>query len=177
MTDNDAVQQKAKARMVEALGGTPADIELSALPALDFEGCHFLRATHRARLGSQPGQFAVLPDQRVVDSYAKDGASAEAILRACGAKAPAGWWASIVTAFGGVGGVLVDPENAPSAIRKIRQAGEAYAPPALGADGEDRTLTFYVIHYEENLTYKVQARLRKDEGFEVTRTPMKPEAK
>ncbi len=177
LKDIDGIQQKAKARMVEALGGSTSDIELSALPDLELNGCHFLRATHRARPGTQPGKFAVLPDQRVVDSFAKDGASAEVILRACGAQAPATWWASIVTSFGGVGGVLVDGEHAPSAIRKIRQAGEEFAPPALVATGADRTITFYVMNYEEELPYKVQARLPKGGGFEVTRTAMRPDSK
>lgn len=163
-------QQAAKARVATALGGSAADVELSAEPELDFGGCRFLRATHRARPGSHSGQFALLPDDRMVDSFAADGASADAILRACGAQAPAEWWARVVTRFGGVGGVLVDPGNAPSGVRKIREAGETYAPPTL--DGARRTITFFVIHYEENRPYKVQARLADAGGLEITRTAL-----
>ena len=163
-------QRAAKARVAEALGGSAADVELSAEPELDFGGCRFLRATHRARPGSHSGQFAVLPDDRMVDSFAADGASADAILRACGAQASAEWWAQVVTRFGGVGGVLVDPQNAPSALRRIREAGETYAPPTL--DGARRAITFFVIHYEENRPYKVQAQLADAGGLKITRTPL-----
>src|SRR5690606_22679726 len=103
--------------------------------------CRFLRATQRTRPGSHAAQFALLPGDRLVDSFAADGASADAILRACGASAPAEWWAQVVTRFGGVGGVLVDPETSPSALRKIREAGHEYAPPAL--DDARRTITFF----------------------------------
>lgn len=163
-------QQAAKARVAEALGGSASEVEISAEPALDLGGCRFLRATHRARPGSPAGQFALLPDDRVVDSFAADGASADAILRACGAQAPAEWWAQVVTRFGGVGGVLVDPQNSPSAVRKIREAGAEYAPPTL--DGARRMITFFVIHYEENKPYKVTARLADAGGLQVTRTPL-----
>lgn len=163
-------RQAAKARVAAALGGSDADVELSAEPGLDFGGCRFLRATHRARPGSHSGQFALLPDDRMVDSFAADGASANAILRACGGEATAEWWAQVVTRFGGVGGVLVDPANAPSGVRKIRAAGEEYAPPTL--DATRRTLTFFVINYEENRPYKVQARLADAGGLDVTRTAL-----
>jgi hypothetical protein len=168
-------REAAKARVAAALGGSPSDVELSAEPALDVGGCRFLRATHRARPGSHSGQFALLPDDRMVDSFAADGASADAILRACGARAPAEWWAQVVTRFGGVGGVLVDPENSPSAVRKIREAGEAYAPPTL--DDARRVITFFVIHYEENQPYKVTAQLADAGGLQVTRTPLEPKAR
>ena len=167
---SEQTQQAAKARVAAALGGSSADVTLSAEPGLDFGGCRFLRATHRARPGSHSGQFAVLPDDRVVDSFATDGTSADAILRTCGAKATAEWWAQVVTRFGGVGGVLVDPANAPSGVRKIRAAGEEYAPPTL--DPARRTLTFFVINYEEDRPYKVQARLADAGGLDVTRTAL-----
>ena len=169
------MQQAAKARVAEALGGSTADVELSAEPELDFGGCHFLRATHRARPGSHSGHFAILPDDRVVDSFAEHSASADAILRACGAQASAEWWAQVVTRFGGIGGVLVDPKNAPSAVRKIQQAGEAYAPPAL--DANRRAITFFVIHYEENHPYKVRAQLDDASGIQISRTRLEPKAK
>jgi hypothetical protein len=169
------VQQAARERVAQALGGSPSDVELSAEPALDLGGCHFLRATHRKRLGTASGQFAVLSDDRVVDSFAADGASAEAILRHCGTNATPDWWAEVVTRFGGVGGVLVDPKNAPSAIRRISEAGETYAAPAF--DASRRAVTFFVIHYEENKPYKVEARLPDTAGIEIRRTRLEPRAK
>lgn len=169
------VQQAARERVAQALGGSASDVELSAVPELDFGGCHFLRATHRKRHGSTPGQFAVLPDRSVVDSFAADGASAEAILRHCGESATPEWWAEVVTRFGGIGGVLVDPKNAPSAIRRIGEAGESYAAPAF--DAARRAVTFFVIHYEENKPYKVEARLADTAGIDIRRTRLDPRPK
>ena len=175
MTASKDVQQRARERVVQALGGSASEVELSAESELDHGGCHFLRATHRKRPGTASGQFAVLPDQRVVDSFAENGASAEAILRQCGDDAAPEWWAEVVTRFGGVGGVLVDPKNAPSAVRRIADAGETYAPPMLEASG--RAVTFFVIHYEENAPYRIEARLADGAGIDIRRTRLTPRAK
>lgn len=175
MTVDEQVQRAARERVAEALGGSASDVSLSAEPDLDVGGCRFLRATHRKRPGTASGQFAVLPDERVVDSFAGQGASAEAILRHCGSGATPHWWAEVVTRFGGVGGVLVDPKNAPSAVRRIGEAGEVYAAPAFDASG--RAVTFFVIHYDENTPFKIEARLADGAGIDIRRTRLTPRAK
>ncbi|MCK6550550.1 hypothetical protein L6R52_32230, partial [Myxococcota bacterium] len=87
-------------------------------------------------------------------------AGAATVLRTCGRGAPAEWWAQVVTRLSGrVRGVVVDPVNAPSAIRKLRAAGREWAPPALKVGPGSTTLTFFTIEYERGVPYEVVAKL------------------
>lgn len=155
----------------------PSDITVGSVSDLDRGGCAFYRASNEAQLDSQPTHYAVLPDGQVVGSVATDPSALAAVLRACGHDAPAEWWAQVITRFSGeVGGVVVDPETAPSAVRKIREAGAEYAPPTLVTDSGSTTVTFYVMHYEEGTPYRVTAVLSGDGTLRVDRSEPGPDA-
>lgn len=136
------------------------DIEVSSVRDLDREGCRFFRATNTAQAGRQPAEYVTLPDGRIIGGQGTDTSRAATLLQSCGAGAPAQWWAQVITRYSGrVGGVVVDPVNAPSAIRKIREAGGDYAPPRLATDAGSTSIVFYAMHYERGMPYEVKATL------------------
>ncbi len=174
MAVKDDALEAIQTTLLSDFGWRKQDIELSAEPDLDRAGCHFLRATNKARPGAAVARFAVLPDVGVL-STSTDGASASTILRACGDQAPGVWWAHIITRFDGqVPGVVVDPKTTPSAIRKIRAAGRAYSPPELNRNGAAASVSFFTLDHERGVVYQVDAELTDDEL--VTRQqPVEPD--
>jgi hypothetical protein len=136
-------------------GWNAGDVQVGTVERLNRNGCSFFRATNSAQMGRQPAEYAVLPDGKVVGS-----AGAARVLKECGKDAPAEWWAQVITRFSGkVSGIVVDPKNAPSALRKIREAGGEYSPPKLVTERGSTSVTFYTIQYEEGLPYEVKAAL------------------
>ncbi len=175
MTAKDDALEAIRTTLASEYGWQRRDVELSAEPDLDRAGCHFLRASNKARPGSAVARFAVLPEGLVV-SASNDGSSASDILRACGDGAPGAWWAQIITRFDGqVPGVVVDPKTTPSAIRRIREAGLAYAPPELDVRGSVASVSFYTLDHERGVVYRVDADLADGHDLVTRHRAVKPD--
>lgn len=140
-----------------AAGWQADDIELVAERRLDHGGCRFHTALRRKTFEAPALALAVLPDGEVV--VGDDDASAARVLEACGADAPADWWAEVVARFArGVGGKVVRPSNAAD-IEAIGQQGGAYQPPVLDTRGNARHLRFQTMHHEPRHAVSVMATL------------------
>lgn len=155
MIDKTGESHAVKNAAAKDFGWDPGDVQVATVGKLDRNNCTFFRATNTAQKDRAPAEYAVLPNGEVVGAK-----NAAAVLNACGRGAPAEWWAQVVTRLSGeVRGVVVDPKNAPSALRKIRAAGNEWSPPALRSTGTSTTVSFYTIHYEEGAPYEVNAAL------------------
>lgn len=155
MIDKAGESNAVKKAAVKDYGWDAGDVQVSAVNKLDRDHCSFFRATNTAQKDRAPAEYVVLPNGEVAGSK-----KAAAVLKACGRGAPAEWWAQVVTRLSGeVRGVVVDPQHAPSALRKIRAAGGEWSPPELRSTTSSTTVSFYTIQYEEGVPYAVSAAL------------------
>jgi hypothetical protein len=109
-------------------------------------------------------EYAVLPDERIVSSRDGTTANATEILRRCGDGAAPEWRAGVVERFSGQGtGLVIGPDDVGSAERKIRAAGETYAPPAQVAVAGGEQLSYFTRNLEDYTLHRVVVTL-PDEG-------------
>lgn len=148
-----------KAAVARQQGWDPDDIEVGRVEKLDRAGCRFYRASNPAHTDAQPVEVAFLPDGSLIGGDREQTrARLGGLLQACGADAPAEWWAQVVSRYAGTGGLIVD-ENAPSAIRRLRKAGIQDPAPSLRRDGDSTVLTYFSNDYERSRTHEVTATL------------------
>ena len=159
MTQQEQPRVMVKQAVVRERGWRQDDVMVSEVKALARRGCTFYRASNPARIDQQPVQYAVLPDGQVARAPTE-------VLRRFGDGASADWWAQVITRLGGARGTLVD-EHAPSAIRKIHEAGAEWAP-TLRRSAAGVSLAFYTVDYELGGILHVQASLPAQGDLTVT---------
>lgn len=158
--------QAVQAAAARDHGWKLTDVRVGEVKELKRGGCAFFRASDPTRVGQAPADYAVLPGGQLAKG-------ATEVLRQCGQGAPGEWWAQVIARFGGVPGILVD-KHAPSAIRKIRAAGEEWKAPELVASGGTTALTFYTVEYELGRVYRVQASLPARGALSVKQEQIAP---
>lgn len=127
-------------------------------------GCEFYSVFVQDVLDYWPPEYVVLPDERILSSRDGTTDNAAEILRRCGDGAAAEWWAAVVERFSGEGtGFVVGPEDVGSAERRIRDAGETYAAPALVDTAGGQRMTYFTRNIEGYTLHRVVATL-PDEG-------------
>jgi hypothetical protein len=153
---DDKLRQKIAETAGAQQGWKVEDVRVDEVERLRRPSCSFYTVGHKVRPIAHLANYAVLGGQQVIG--AGDGSVAAKILDACGDGAPPDWWAEIVTRFhGDLGGGLVlrDEKTRPDVVRKMIDAGEAFAPPVL--DKERQSLTFLLLNPETNVLYRIQA--------------------
>jgi hypothetical protein len=145
-----------------------AQVKLVPKEELDRAGCSFYAAVPEDRAAHAPGYFGLLPDGRVVGIDLRGDDAAAALLAACGREAPADWWATVVARFSDrIGGSVLTESGNPFGIRKVRERGATFAPPALRRSAEGTELSFFVYDAELQVPHQVQALLSADGKLRV----------
>jgi hypothetical protein len=137
-----------------------AKVKLMPKEELDRPGCSFYVAVPEDRAVPAPGYFGLLPDGRVAGIDVRGDDAAAALLNACGKEAPADWWANVVVRFSGsIGGSVLTADGNPYGIRKVRERGGSFAPPALSRGPAGAELVFFSYDAELQVPYQVHAQL------------------
>jgi hypothetical protein len=151
-----------------------ADVDVRDNAELDRGACRFFLAVNAKVPSHDVGNYAQLGDGRVAGVDVSGNDAAAAILKACGADAPADWWASVVARFSGdVGGLVLTADGNPFAIKKIRDAGVDFKPPALTRSGDAATLTFFTMDIGANRAFLATATLSASGVLTVQTKPVK----
>lgn len=170
---DDATRGRIAAAAAQAYDWKAADVEVRPHEELDRGGCHFYIALDTSGPAHAVGNYAVLDDRRIAGVDVRGNAAATLLLRQCGKDAPADWWASVVARFSGeVGGLVLTADGNPFAIRKIKDAGVAFAPPALVREGDATTLSFFVMDVGIDTPYRVQAVLPAEGPLAIAAKPV-----
>ncbi len=145
-----------------------AKIKLMPKAELDRAGCSFFTAVPEDRATSAPGYFALLPDGKVAGIDLRGDAAAAALLATCGKEAPADWWATVIARFSdSIGGSVLTADGNPYGIRKVRERGATFAPPALSRSAAGTELSFFVYDAELQVPHQVHALLSADGKLRV----------
>ncbi|MCI0606706.1 hypothetical protein L0156_27285 [bacterium] len=152
------------------------EVRVDEVDELRHGSCSFYTAGHKVRPLSYELNYAVLKGDTIISLA--DEKAASKIIDACGADAGAGWWAEIITRFHqdlGSGLVLQDAKQNPGATRKIQAAQKEFAPPALGNEGGNKIVTYYLLEPESFAVYTVKATKNPDGTFTVERNSIRKE--
>lgn len=145
-----------------------AQVKLVPKAELDREGCAFYAAVAEDRAAPAPGYFGLLPDGRVAGIDLRGDDAAAVLLASCGRDAPADWWATVVARFSGsIGGSVLTQEGNPYGIRRVRERGATFAPPALTRSPAGAELAFFSYDAELKQPYQVRAMLSPDGKLKV----------
>ncbi|MEP7044877.1 MAG: hypothetical protein ABI843_17575 [Dokdonella sp.] len=178
----ETMDEVTRERMAAAAARTyhwiAADVEVRPNDELDRDGCHFFMAIDTNAASHAVGNYALLADGRLAGVDITGNAAAAALLKACGRGASADWWASVVVRFSEqVGGLVLTADGNPFAIRKIKDAGVEFVPPALERDGDATRLAFFVMDVGLNQPSHVQADLSASGTLDVAVTPVQVPAR
>lgn len=170
---DEKVQDKIKQAVHVDFDWKTEEVRVDEVDRLKRGPCSFYTAAHRVRPLSYQPNYAVLPGGAVIGGA--DDTAVTKILDACGADAPAGWQAEIVTRFHqdlGGGVVLQDEKQNAAAVSKVQAAGKKFAPPEMNGDGRSRKVTFYMLDPESFTVYAVQAARKPDGTVAVEKTEL-----
>jgi hypothetical protein len=145
------------------------EMRVDEVERLRRQSCSFYTVGQTVRPVPYEANYALIGGRQVVG--AGDGDTAARILDACGAGAPADWWAEIVARFHrdvGNGIVLTDEQRRPDITRQLAAAGRTFERPAL-ADGR-LPLTFLLLNPETYIVYRIQAVRNANGAVEVSKT-------
>lgn len=168
---DDKIRDKIIQAVHSEQGWKKEDVRVDEVEDLRRGSCSFYTAGHKVRPLNYQLNYAVLPGD-VVISGANDKAVTK-ILDACGADAPAGWWADIITRFHkdlGSGVVLENANENAGAIRKITAAKKEFAPPVFSNDAGGKTVTYFLLDPEAFIVYVVKATRKADGTVTVNKT-------
>jgi hypothetical protein len=168
---DDTIQRQVAQAALAEHGWKPDEVRVDAVEGLGRQGCAVYTVAHTVKPLSYQGVYAVLPGGRLVGR--KDPLALEAVLDACGAGAPAIWWAEVVTWFHprlGAGVALRDEQHKPSVTRKLAARGQPFTAPALGSEGGTQVLRFLLLEPEANLVFEVRATRAPGGPVELTQT-------
>lgn len=165
------IEDRARDAAAQRRGWKPATVRVKHVQRLSRDGCAVYAAMPTDRTAHAAAYFAELADGRLAGDDPRGDAAAAAVLRACGHGAPADWWAQIVSSFGdSVGGAVLTADGDPYAIRRLRERGVAFEPPALKAGAGGATeLRFFAVEPDRDALLHVLARLGADGRLEVER--------
>lgn len=172
--EENKMEDKVRNKLIDAVhndfGWKKEDVRINEVERLRRGSCSFYTAGHLVRPIAYQPNYAVLGGEEVLNA-SKDSNVAK-MIDTCGADAPAGWWAEIITRFHpelGSGVVLQDAQQNDAAVRKIVAAGKEFAPPKLSGDAKNRTITYYLLDPESFVIYTVKAARNPDNTFSVTK--------
>jgi len=168
-TDKAALKQVAAAAQAE-LKWAPDEVSIFEVETLRRPGCAVYMVGNARRPVPYQRYYAVLGG--TVVSQTSENALAK-VLDACGAKAPAQWWAEAVTLFHrelGSGLVLADATTNHGATAVIVAAGKKLTPPERGRDG---TLHYFLLDPELFAVYEVRARRGPEGVMSLDKSPVK----
>ena len=147
------------------------EIRIDEVERLKRGSCSFYTAGHLVRpIGYLPN-YAVIAGEQILN--AGDKKNVAKIIDTCGADAPAGWCAEVVTRFHpdlGAGVVLQDEKENDAAVRKIVEAKKEFFQPKFSGDAKTKGVTFFLLEPESFTVYLVQAVRDADNNFAITRT-------
>ena len=169
--DDKAIQQKIAEAVHTEYGWELGEVRVDEVERLRQASCSFYTTASTQRPLSYQPNYAVLPGNQVI-GLGTEGAAGK-ILDACSAGASADWWAEIVTRFHpdlGGGIVLSDRETRPDIVRKLTQAGQAFTPPAFGADR--KSVSFLLLNPETYVLYRVEANRTSGGTIQVVKTKL-----
>lgn len=170
---DEAVRQKIAAAAHTERGWKPGEVRVDEVERLRRPSCSFFTASHTRRPLPYQVNYALLAGNAVV--AISDAKAVETVLDACGESADAAWIAEVITRFHaklGAGIVLADAGRRPDVVRRLAEAGQAFATPELrNADG-GFTLAFLVLDPESNAVARVEAKRRAKGAVEVVKTKL-----
>ena len=170
---DDKIRDKIANMVHDEQGWKTQDVRVDEVEELRRAKCSIYTAGHKVRPISYQLNYAALPGDTVV-SVADDRAVGK-ILDACGADAPAEWWADIITRFHkdlGAGLVLENEKENPGAIRKIQAAKKEFAPPKFSSEAGGKAVTYYLLDPEAFIVYSVKAIRNKDGSVTVEKADL-----
>lgn len=151
------------------------DVRVEPQQTLDRAGCTFFVAAPTDRAAHESATFAVLPDGRIAGVDLRGDDAAAAVLAECGGEAPADWWASVLTRLSAsVGGMVLTADANPYALRKVRDSGAAFSPPALKRGARGTEISFFVLDVGLGAPAQVHAVLDGDGALQVATQSLRP---
>jgi hypothetical protein len=167
---NDNIRKKIAEAAQAEHGWKTEEVRVDEVERLRRPSCSFYTVGHTVLPLSYQANYALLGEQVV---GVGDGSVVARILDACSDGAPAEWWAEIVTRFHGSlgGGIVLRDENMrPDVVRKMMDAGQAFAPPALD---KGKSLVFLLLNPETNVLYRIEATRKGSGPVEVVKNKVR----
>jgi hypothetical protein len=168
-TMEDKIRRKIEEAAAKEYGWKMNEVRVDEVERLRRPSCSFYTVAHTVRPLSYQGNYALLGGEQVVGTG--DGDVVAKILDSCSAGAPAEWWAEIVTRFHrdlGSGIVLRDENTRPDVVRKLKEAGKAFAAPAL--DNGKMPLRYLLLNPETYTLYRIEATRSAGGAVEVSKS-------
>lgn len=168
MLMSEATRERIVAAAAKDQRWSADKVRLVPKSELDRAGCSFYAAVPEDRAAPMPGYFGLLPDGRVAGIDLRGDDAAAVLLHTCGKEAPADWWATVVVRFSSsIGGAVLTADGNPYGIRRVRERGAEFAPPAVSRNGAAAELRFFTYDAELKVPYQVRAELSAEGRLKV----------
>ncbi len=165
---DDSIRLKIANKVHDEHAWKVDEVRVDEVENLRHGSCSFYTAGHNVRPLSYQLNYALLSGDTILS--VSDNGAVSRILDACGADAPAAWWAEIITRFHkdlGAGMVLTDSKRNIGAMDLIKKAEKEFMPPKLSDDAGNKVVSFYLLEPEEFVVYFVKATRAKDSKITV----------